>query len=178
MSCLSFAVAVALLAGTTVHTIAQPRALTVQEVEAAYLYQFGTYAEWPADARSLTSTFDICLLDADPLHALLIDITQGRRFAGQPIGIRDIGDPEESRGCRVLFVGQSDEDDVARTLSVLEGQAILTVGRGPRFTRHGGIIGLITDQRRIRFVVNLVAAETAGIRMNSQLLRVAADIEQ
>ena len=40
-------------------------------------------------------------------------------------------------------------------------------------TARGAIIGLTLDEKRVRFEVNLAAAHRAGLRLGSQLLKVA-----
>jgi hypothetical protein len=40
------------------------------------------------------------------------------------------------------------------------------------------MIAFIAEERKVRFVVNLAAAEMAKLRLSSQLLRVAVSVEQ
>jgi hypothetical protein len=57
------------------------------------------------------------------------------------------------------------------------GPGVLTVGEGETFTREGGMIGLVIDNRRVRFDVNQTAAERAGLKISSKLLSVARDVQ-
>jgi hypothetical protein len=50
---------------------------------------------------------------------------------------------------------------------------ILTVGEYPAFLNDGGIIGLRVIDGKVRFDVNLRQAERVGLRVSSQLLRLA-----
>lgn len=159
-------------------TGAQSRPPAPHEVEAAYLYQFGRYVEWPPDRQWASATFDICVLGADPFGTALDEVVQGKIIAGQPVAARRILGPSQSQDCRILFVSPSEGDRVPAILQALQGTGAVTVSRGADFTRRGGMIAFVTEERRVRFVVNLAAAETARLRLSSQLLRVAVSVEQ
>jgi hypothetical protein len=53
----------------------------------------------------------------------------------------------------------------------------LTVSDIPSFTNSGGMIGFELIDNRVRFDVNLAAAEKAGLTLSSQLLKVATDVK-
>ena len=157
---------------------AQPRPPAPQEVEAAYLYQFGRYVEWPSDQRWASDTFYICVLGADPFGTALDEIVRGKIIAGQPVAAKRILGPSESQDCRILFISPSEDSRVPAILQALQGTGAVTVSRGTDFTQRGGMIGFVTEERRVRFVVNLAAAKTARLRVSSQLLRVAVSVQQ
>lgn len=157
---------------------AQSRTPTSEEVEAAYLYQFGRYVEWPPDRSPARQTFLICILGMDPFGAALDDIVADKVIDGRPIAVRRISVPDDSAGCRILFVSPSEDSRVPAILDALDRAAIVTVGRGAQFTQRGGMIAFTAVERRVRFVVNLPATQAAGLRLSSQLLRVAVRVDQ
>lgn len=147
------------------------------EVKAAFLYQFGRYVEWPSDREQPGGPFVICVLGEDPFGAALDEIVKGKIVSGRQVAIRRIVGPVESRDCRILFVSRSEDDRLPALLKALEGRTVLTVGEGAQFTRRGGMVGFTSEDRKVRFVVNLAAAEAAKVRLSSQLLRIAASVE-
>jgi YfiR/HmsC-like len=48
----------------------------------------------------------------------------------------------------------------------------------PDFTRRGGMIQLVLQDRHVRFEVNLAAAEHAGLTLSSQLLKLAVAVRK
>jgi hypothetical protein len=50
---------------------------------------------------------------------------------------------------------------------------VLTVGDGRGFAQAGGIIELYVEAARIRFAINVDAAERSGVRLSSRLLGLA-----
>jgi len=172
------ALAAWLVLSTPQAVAAQSSSPASEDVEAAYLYQFGRYVEWPPDLVNDSATFDICVLGMDPLGAALDEIVAGKAITGRQVAARRIAGPGESGDCRIIFVSSSENGRVPEILKALAGTRVLTVGRGADFTRRGGMIGFTFDARRVRFVVNLAAADAAKLMLSSQLLRVAVRVDR
>jgi hypothetical protein len=158
--------------------LAQAPTPASEDVEAAYLYQFGLYVEWPADLLNNSETFDICVLGVDPLSEPLGEIVTGKAITGRQVAAKRIVELDESGACRILFVSSAENARVPQILNALKGRRTLTVGRGADFTRRGGMIGFTSEERRVRFVVNLAAADAAKLMLSSQLLRVAVRVDK
>jgi hypothetical protein len=157
---------------------AQSRLPEPHEVEAAYLFQFGRYVEWPPARYSGSHNFVICVLGADPFAGALDEIVRGKVIDDHHVAIQRIVGLGESQQCRILFVSPSEDNRVPAILKALQGTGILTVGRGSQFTRRGGMIAFTSEERKVRFVVNLAATDAEELRLSSQLLRVALSVEK
>jgi hypothetical protein len=59
---------------------------------------------------------------------------------------------------------------------LLEGSPVLTVRDLPSFVSNGGMIQFILQDNKVRFEVNLTAAEKAGLTLSSQLLKLATAV--
>jgi YfiR/HmsC-like len=171
-------VAFALCVTAVSEAAAQTRPPAEHEVEAAFLYQFGRYVEWPSTRLLDADAFNICVLGADPFGSALDDIVRGKVIADQAVAVKRIVGASESHSCRILFVSPSEENRVPAILKALEGTGIVTVGRGAQFTRRGGMIAFTSENKKVRFIVNLAAADAANVRLSSQLLRVAVSVEK
>jgi len=55
---------------------------------------------------------------------------------------------------------------------------MLTVGEGDDFPAAGGVIGLVIEDNKVRFDVNLEAAERAGLKISSKLLKLARNVRE
>jgi len=106
----------------------------------------------------------------------LDNVAAGAVMKLKPVAIRRIARPEESASCHTLFISASEDVRIGRIIEALEHRPVLTVSDAPGFAQRGGMIGFSSDGRRIRFTVNLTAAEDAGLMLNSELLRVAVTI--
>ncbi len=63
------------------------------------------------------------------------------------------------------------------TCTVSTTGPVLTVSDIDGFAEQGGIIGLSLNGERVEFTVNLRAARQAGIKLNSQLLRLGRVVQ-
>jgi hypothetical protein len=53
---------------------------------------------------------------------------------------------------------------------------VLTVSDIPQFCQRGGMIQFVLQGDRVRFEVNLAAAQHAGLSLSSELLKVATTV--
>jgi len=72
----------------------------------------------------------------------------------------------------VIFIASSDPQ-FDETLRELATQPVLTVSDADSAVERGAIIGLKMEERRVRFEINMIAARRAGLKLSSQLLKVA-----
>ena len=167
-----------LLSLSCISLSAQPRPQAVErEVQAAFLYQFARYVDWPVGSDD-NAPFAICVFGEDPFGSVLDDMVKDRTIAGRRVAIRRIVGPTEMSECRILFVSRSADGRLPSLLKALEGKQVLTVGEGAQFTRRGGMVAFTSEDRKVRFVINLGAAGAAKLMLSSQLLRIAARVEQ
>jgi hypothetical protein len=147
------------------------------QVKAVYLYNFGRFVEWPASAKK-GDFFAICVLGRDPFGAALDTTVAGAAIDNQKLVARRISSAREATNCRILFISSSESNHDKDILAGLEKTAVLTVSDMPGFANNGGMIQFVLQENKVRFEVNLTAAEKAGLTLSSQLLKVATDIKR
>jgi hypothetical protein len=155
---------------------AQQSSPTEYEVKAAYLYNFGKFVEWPAKIATADDFFTICVLGQDPFGATLDTTITGESINGKKVVVNRIARSKDAISCRILFISSSEESQVKEILAALDQTSVLTVSDMPQFTRRGGMIQFLVEENRVRFKVNLTAAEHAGLTLSSQLLKVAISV--
>lgn len=149
------------------------------QVKAVYLYNFTRFVEWPPQAPAMrSSSFAICVLGRDPFGPALDATVAGESVGGKSVVARRISKPEEGVDCRVLFVSVSEDSHLKGDLTVLDKTGVLTVSDIPRFSERGGMIQFVTDGDKVRFEVNLSNAKDSGIRLSSDLLKLAIAIRK
>jgi hypothetical protein len=77
-----------------------------------------------------------------------------------------------------LFISSSEEGRLPAILVEAQRMHVLTVSDMPHFAERGGIIGLVNQQGRVRFEVNLKMAEQTPLLLSSELLKVAIRVIQ
>lgn len=149
---------------------------TDYQVKAIYLYNFGKFVQWPAGASDKDADFTVCVLGQDPFGPALDTALAGAMIGGKHVTAKRITTPGESGHCRILFLGSTEAARLKKTIEALDKEAVLTVSDIPEFSRHGGMIEFVTEESRVRFEVNLDAAQQAGLSLSSDLLKVATTV--
>lgn len=77
--------------------------------------------------------------------------------------------------CHVLFfhAHAAKDHNCHDIVELLGDSGVLTVGDMKNFAAKGGIIGFVIEKKKVRFEVNLTAAERANLKISSKLLRLA-----
>jgi hypothetical protein len=171
-----FCSAVLLFAASCVPTAhAQSVSLTAR-LKAAVLSKFPQFVEWPAAVIEGRSSVDLCVGEPDPFGTDLSELVMGESLNGRPIVPRHVVRDEDLATCHVLYLPPRQG---ARNplLTKAESLPILTVGEDRRFLDEGGIIQLHVIDGRVRFEINVAAAQRVGLRLSSQLLRLAMSVK-
>jgi len=175
--------------------VAEVRADSAQSqeyrIKAAFLYNFARFVEWPekkVDESSEPMTFGIIGKDpfGDAFASLKYKRVRGRsiiikRFGGVDEFRESIGKSktelglkiEALRKCDLLFICSSEQKNLSRIVSLVKNHNVLTVGDMKGFLEAGGIINFLMEDKKVRFEINVTAAEYAKLKIRSKLLKLA-----
>lgn len=146
-------------------------------VKAAYLYNFGRFVDWPPNASgSQSNEFTICVLGRDPFGSALDETIAGEKINNKSVAARRISKAADASGCRILFISSSEDKRLKETLSTVSPLGVLTVSDMPEFVERGGMVQFVVEANRVRFAINLAAAQQAGLSLSSELLKVATAV--
>jgi len=149
------------------------------KVKAAYLYNFGRFVEWPSEHTTAKSgPFTICVLGQDPFGSTLDATLAGETIAGKNVVAKRISTPQESVNCQIVFLSAAEAGRLNRIMEDLDKTAVLTVSDMPEFAQRGGMIQFVLEGNRVRFEVNLIATQHAGLTLSSDLLKVATAVRR
>jgi hypothetical protein len=143
-------------------------------VKAAFILNFANFIEWPNTAPS-SDAFIIGILGRDPFEGA-IDSLKGKTVKGRKVVIKRYDDPEDARDADILFISASEKRALPRILKSLRNRPVLTVGDSQGFVRSGVMISMVPNGKRVGFEINNRAAQQAGIRISSQLLKLAREV--
>jgi len=138
------------------------------QVKAAYIYNFTRYVEWPRGALG-AGPLTICVAGRNPFASALDDIVRDERIANRPVAVRTILEPDA--GCRVIFVPNGAA--MPAYLRAAQGRPVLTIGESPDFLAMGGIVNFVREGENVRFEISAEAADRAGLRISSRVMRLA-----
>jgi hypothetical protein len=146
-------------------------------IKAAFLYNFAKFVDWPGeDFANDESPIILCILGKDPFGELLESI-EGKTVKGRRLMIKRLEEIEDLERCHILFISKSEKKNLTQVFDKLAGWSVLTVSDMESFAQRGGIIGLVTEEKKIRFQINVEAAQHRRVKISSKLLKLAQIVE-
>ena len=143
------------------------------ELKAVFLFNFVKFIDWPAPANAgAQDPITIGILGRDPFGAAVKSI-EGKVVRNRKIAIRRFQDMRSLETWDLLFVPATEASAQKDVAEAMKGKPCLTVGETPEFTRQGGIIGFFRQDNKLRFEINLDTATANGLKVQSQLLKLA-----
>ena len=137
---------------------------------AGFLYNFAKFAEWPVAAPSGAMT--LCVLGDAAVADALDASVRGRTIDGREIAVVRVK-PDGLRACHVLYVSGVDPRRSQQIIDELKTAPVMTVSDRDRFAEGGGVAELFVEAGKMRFAINLDAAQRSGLRLSSRLLSLA-----
>jgi hypothetical protein len=162
-----FALLPALSAGPMAYPPQEPDLET--NLKAAFLYNFTKYVEWPPDNES---QFTIGIVGPSDLEGALREIAKTTTADNKTIVIRRFDKPEDIIACQVLFISHRSRISLPEILAKTE-KGELTVAEQPDAARKGTIFNFVRIDDKLKFEVNIKALSFSGLRISSQLLKLA-----
>ena len=98
------------------------------------------------------------------------------KVSEKPAELKRLASFEEAPGCQVVFISNSEEERLSTILDKLRGSPVLTVSDMKKFIQRGGMVGFIVEKNKVGFNINRTVAESAGLKVSSQLLKLAKTI--
>lgn len=182
MKCASLIAAVLLSALPVTQPTAQNEPATEQpvysdeEVKAAFLYNFGTYVQWPS-VEPQDEAITIAILGAPEIARELERFVRGRTIQGRSVLIRPLRTINDVDDDEVLFIGSDQNWRLAQLISAVEGRPTLIVTDAPDGLSDGAMVNFQLIDRRVRFEISLRPAQDAGLMLSSRLLSAAMRVE-
>jgi hypothetical protein len=143
-------------------------------IKAGYIYNFAKLVEWPAAAARKGQPIVIGVVGNDGFASILDRTVNGKKIDDRPLLVKRLSSRHvKDCGCQMLFVAAAES---ARADDVIQSQgsaAVLTIAEAPDFATRGGIIALVLQDSKVRFIVNVDAATQAGLSISSRLLALA-----
>lgn len=151
-------------------------------IKAGFIFNFAKFVEWPSNAFAQPdSPIVIGILGTDPFGTIIDKIVQDKKIGMRGFVVKRLKwgpDLKELKECKILFVSASEKAHMDELVQIVKGLPILTVGETPGFAERGGVIRFVLEDNRIRFEVNVLAAQQADLTISSRLLTLARIIQQ
>jgi hypothetical protein len=144
-----------------------------QQVKSAFVLNFLQFVDWPegtlgkADDPLIVGVLDT----AGPWESLTTAL-EGKTVKGHKVIVKRLSAASAGK-CQVLVTGELDGPELEAAIKSLGTASVLTIGDSSRFTNAGGVIQFYRDDQKIRFEINLAAAQKAQLQFSAKLLKLA-----
>ena len=155
------------------HSRVSAQPTTVSAVRAAFLYNFAKFAEWPADALAPGQKLSLCVLGDNAVADALEQTIKGHTIENHELTVQVVRAGWPIPSCHLLYVGELDAKGAIQLIEALKGAPVLTVSDCDKFAELGGVAQLILESGRMRFAINVAAAQRARLQLSSKLLSLA-----
>lgn len=147
------------------------------QVKAAFLFRFAQFVDWPPDTFPGAETpLNFCVIGKDPFRGVLETTLAGKKVGTHAARVLHVDKILQAQGCHLLFVGEDFSVHLPELIASLHNSAIVTIGDADRFAEQGGMIGFFWEDEKIRFDINLEAAEKTKLRISARLLSLARTV--
>jgi hypothetical protein len=173
---------------------ADPAQSPEYQVKAAFLYNFIKFVDWPEEKLADSNEpIVIGIIGKNPFgdafeaikdksvkdRKVVITYLKGLdelKKSGQTDDAKLHPQIEAIRKCHLLFICQSEKENLKETMNLVKGYSILTVGDTQGFLESGGIVNFVVEANKVRFEIGISAAKRAKLQIRSQLLRLAKEV--
>ena len=151
-------------------------------IMAAFVLNFLKFVEWPPEAfAEAGSEIVLGVLGQGSIGVALEAAMQDKTAQGRKVRIRIF--PTLSAlstsvsECSAIFVVPSLHDRWPQVRALIADAPILTVAAHPGFCAEAGMLNLVMKDERVRFEANPESTVRAGIRLRSELLKLALVVD-
>ena len=153
---------------------AESTAPTIHEVQAAFLFNFTKFITWPVDSSQRSEkSLTVGVLGDDSFAAVLEELLRDKIVNGKTLIVKRLTRVQDAANIHILFVGASEVNHLPQIMKALEQTKVLTVSDIAQFAEQGGMVAFTLEDQKVRFNVNVDAVERTGLKMGSQLLKLA-----
>lgn len=144
------------------------------------------YVTWPKGTFVGRKTpITIGVVGKDPFGKAMGDAFKNARIKGTRVLVLrfaswskiKIKDKKRVLGCHALFVAPSERKSLANLVANVRNRPILLISDSLGFATQGAHINFFVSKSKVKFETNPRAAQRAGIKMSSKLLRLGRTIK-
>ncbi len=143
-----------------------------EKIKAAFLYNFLRFVSWPDEPLD---GYRICTYGLpaqnEAAFGSIAEIKTDPRLIVSFVQTND--SLERLDNCQLIYIATKNQDQVTAVLKRMQGKGCLTIGEANDFLDMGGMIRFVPIEDKIRFEINVDAAKRAGLKISSNVLKIA-----
>jgi hypothetical protein len=144
-------------------------------LKAAFIYNFTRFIEWDDDV--FPNEFVIGVVGNSMIGEPLEEIAQSHKASNKEIKIRRYNSLAEIEKCNILFISKNVKIPLADILAKSDLKKTLIVSEKVHYAEQGAGINFVILDKKLKFEVNKKAMTEAGLKVSSQLLKLAIIVD-
>lgn len=147
-------------------------AQNLEKYYAAFIYQFTNYIEWPQKSDD----FVIGIVGNSSILPHLQVMAREKKVGDSSVAIREWKSVDEIGQCNILYVPESQKDNLPAILNKVGDKQTLIVTESPGLAKNGAHISFIRVEGKIKFDLNKTSITKMGLVVLSALERFAFNV--
>ncbi len=139
------------------------------QLHAVYIYSFIKYVQWPGENESFT----IGVLGDTPLLSHLEKMAASKKAGNRPIVIVKFQSVESIKPTNILFVSNTTSEEIDSLLEKSEKNNSLLITEKEGLGMAGSAINFVERNGKLAFELNKSSIDNAGLKVSSELSRLA-----
>ena len=154
--------------------------LNLMRLRSSFILKIIQYVEWPAQSLEDTaSKVHIAVIGGGDAYDVLIEVVSKSQHPDR-IRVRVAGPHDDLSNVDVVLISSGKIDDLEAVLASLTDSPTLVVSDHDGFCEAGAMINFIIQKTKrgskLRFEINRGRAEASGLKISSQLLKLAVSV--
>jgi len=147
----------------------------IDNMKAAFIYNFTKYIKWPNLDNN--HVFKIGVLGNSEITISLQELAAKKLIERKSIEVFHFKAVQDLKFCHILFISESENQNVLEILSTQGNRATLTIGESEGFCERGVMINFFLQDGMVKFEMNSMSLEDAGLKVSSQLQKLARIVQ-
>lgn len=144
-------------------------------LKAAFIYNFTRFIEWDDDI--FPTDFVIGIVGNSMIDEPLEEIAQSHKAGNKQIKIKRYNSLDEIEKCNILFISKNLKISLIDILAKKDLKKTLIISEKVNYAQQGTGINFVIVDKKLKFEVNKKAIADAGLKVSSQLLKLAIIVD-
>jgi len=143
-------------------------------INPALILNFARFVSWPTNRfESEESPLKITILGDERLAQECDSLFKGQLIHAREVDIKSVDTVSQISQCHMLYIAESQRQRFIEFIANSSLDGVLTMGTWPGFVIDGGIVGLVQNDKTVKFEIRADLARRGRLVISSKLLRAA-----
>ena len=164
-----FLIGVILMLGTNAFSQAE------YKLYAGFMYHFAKFTQWPSSKQS--GDFVIGVVGSSEMAKNATALAASKQLGDRKIVVKEFSSASSAGECSILFLAKGKTSELSSANALSKSKNILVVTESPGAGGNGSTINFVQQDGKIRFEMNKKTADSQGLKISSELQKLAILID-